>query len=245
MNLLLKDVSKQFDSTGVVLSAIDLTIDSGQFVTVLGPSGCGKSTLLRLLAGLEHADAGTISFDGAGSAPRESLGYVFQEPRLLSWRTAAANVRLPLEIEGVPVSEHEEKIVDALALVGLQDFAGTYPDELSGGMRMRVSVARALVTSPRLLLLDEPFGALDEITRQKLNDELMALWLTRQWTTIFVTHNVFEAVYLSQRIIVLSRKPGEIVADIEVPFLYPRRGQLRATPEFAALVGRVMEKLAL
>lgn len=243
VHLSISAVNKRFASTGDVLSDIDVDVPGGQFITLLGPSGCGKSTFLRLLAGLESPDTGSLRFDDRDLATRTSLGYVFQEPRLLPWRTAAANIALPLEIEDGARENHTQLVNDALKLVRLEAFAKSFPDELSGGMRMRVSVARALVTSPRLLLLDEPFGALDEMTRQDLNDELMRLWLERNWTAVFVTHNVFEAVYLSQRILIMSAKPGKIVADIEVPFDYPREAQLRAQPEFAAVVGRVMGRL--
>jgi NitT/TauT family transport system ATP-binding protein len=241
MRVEIQRLAKSFPSTGDVLVDLDLTVASGEFVSVVGPSGCGKSTLLRLLAGLESPNAGRIAFDGAASAP--AVGYVFQEPRLLPWRRAWANVALPLELAGVARAERRRAAAAALALVGLADAAHVYPDELSGGMRMRASVARALVNAPSLLLLDEPFGALDEMTRQALNNELMALWRDRQWTALFVTHNVFEAVYLSQRIIVLGVQPGGVLAAIDVPFSFPREASLRAEPAFAALVGEVLQAL--
>jgi len=244
MRVQLSHVSKTFDRTGDVLSDISLDIPTGQFVTLLGPSGCGKSTLLRILADLEAPSAGTVALDGASPRDAEATSYVFQEPRLLPWRRAAANVALPLEITGVAEPDRSRRVAAELERVGLADFARAYPDELSGGMRMRVALARALVTEPRLLLLDEPFGALDEITRQSLNDELLRLWAKDQWSTVFVTHNMFEAVYLSQRILVMGLRPGRIVGEFSVPFEYPRRDELRGDPAFGELVAKLTAALA-
>ncbi len=229
------------------LADLDLEIPSGQFMAIVGPSGCGKSTLLRLIAGLLEPTTGRLTV--AGRSPLEArrqaarLAMVFQDPTLLPWRTVSDNVALPLELAGRSRRERDAAVAPVLATVGLQDFARRYPAELSGGMRMRVSLARALVVEPELLLLDEPFAALDDITRQTLNDELLSLWRQRGWTGVFVTHNIAEAVFLSERVLVMSRRPGSIVADVAVPFPLPRGAQLRADPGFARLCGEVMERL--
>jgi len=229
------------------LAEVDFTIPQGQFVSIVGPSGCGKSTLLRIIAGLVPPTAGEITV--GGSAPRIArkqqtrVSFVFQDATLLPWRTVSANIGLPLELEHASRDQRDTLTRDAAQRVGLADFARHFPDELSGGMRMRVSLARALVTNPELLLLDEPFAALDDITRQMLNEELMRLWAGRGWTGIFVTHNIAEAVFLSQRILVMSARPGRIVADVPVKFETPRSPALRSQPEFGRLVGKVTEYL--
>jgi NitT/TauT family transport system ATP-binding protein len=215
----LKGVSKRFANGTLALSNLSLDVGEGGFVSLLGPSGCGKSTALRLVAGLGQPSAGTI--DRPGSGGRE-IGFVFQEPTLMPWATAFRNVWLPLRLSGLPRAEARDRVMDALRLVGLERFAESYPRELSGGMKMRVSIARALVTRPKLLLMDEPFAALDEITRVKLNDDLLALWQTLRWTVIFVTHSVYESVYLSNRIVVMAARPGRVIADIPIPAPYPR-----------------------
>ena len=226
------------------LAGVDLVIDRGQFVSIVGPSGCGKSTLLRLIAGLAAPTAGQLLVAGQPPALARRRGaarlsFVFQDPTLLPWRNVEQNVGLPLELEHVEASARGPRVAAALALVGLSEFARRFPAELSGGMRMRVSLARALVTEPELLLLDEPFGALDDITRQTLNEELMQLWCSRRWTGIFVTHNIAEAVFLSERILVMSPRPGRIVADVAVPFAMPRAAALRNDAAFARLTGEV------
>jgi NitT/TauT family transport system ATP-binding protein len=232
-----------FPGPVVALEQLDFTISQGQFVAIVGPSGCGKSTLLRLVAGLVHPSRGSVTVAGiepADARRRQTrMSFVFQDATLLPWRSVAANIRLPLELLGIARREHELVIKQGLDLIGLADFARRYPNQLSGGMRMRVALARALVTQPALLLLDEPFGALDDISRQTLNEELLALWALRRWTGIFVTHNISEAVFLSQRILVMSPRPGRIIADIPVPFPLPRPPELRADPPFAHLVGQV------
>lgn len=225
------------------LEQIVFDIGPGQFVSLVGPSGCGKSTLLRLIAGLVNPTTGDLRV--AGENPRVArraatrLSFVFQDATLLPWRTARANVHLPLELHDTPAAERDARVERSLRMVGLEDAANRYPNELSGGMRMRVSLARALVIEPELLLLDEPFGALDDITRQTLNGELLNLWSQRRWTGIFVTHNISEAVFLSERILVMSPRPGRIVADIAVPFAMPRTSELRAQSDFARLTGEV------
>jgi NitT/TauT family transport system ATP-binding protein len=244
MQIHLDDVGKRFKTTGEVLRGITLSIARGEFVTLLGPSGCGKSTLLRLIAGLEQPTSGTLAIHEVHSAdPRRAVSMVFQDARLLPWRRAAANVGLPLELLRVAAAERARRIAEVLAMVGLERYARAYPQQLSGGMKMRVSLARALVTRPELLLLDEPFGALDEITRQVLNDELLRLWQQQQFTAVFVTHNLFEALYLSQRIVVLGRHPGHISYELTVPFAYPRQPELRTEPAFGRLVADLMGHL--
>jgi NitT/TauT family transport system ATP-binding protein len=212
--------------TGVqALAATELSVATGEFISLIGPSGCGKSTLLRLAAGLLEPTAGTIA-----RAEDVSLGFVFQSPTLMPWADVRRNVRLPLELAGV--ENADTKVTDALRTVGLAEFDRAYPRELSGGMQMRVSIARALVTEPRLLLMDEPFGALDEITRERLDDELLALWAQRHLTVLFVTHNIYEAVYLSTRVLVMSPRPGRITAQLRIDEPYPRTDALRVTERF-------------
>jgi NitT/TauT family transport system ATP-binding protein len=237
----------QYDGGIVALRGVDLRVFPGQFVSIVGPSGCGKSTLLKAIAGLVPATAGHLlvgdSPVGRGAVAPASLSFVFQEPTLLAWRTVAANVRLPMELRGDERARSVARAVEMLELVGLADFAGRYPSELSGGMQMRASLARALVTSPDALLLDEPFGALDEITRQRLNEDLLRIWLDERWTGLFVTHNVFEAVFLSQRVLVMSDRPGRIIEDVPIDLPYPRLPEVRTRPEFAELAGLVSARL--
>ncbi|MEM8873935.1 MAG: ABC transporter ATP-binding protein [Planctomycetota bacterium] len=216
------------------IGPIDLAVPSGQFLAILGPSGCGKSTLLRLIAGLLSPT------DGAVETDNRRTGFVFQDSHLLPWRTVLDNVRLPAELEGNDATEHAR---DLLKEVGLSDFAGAYPNELSGGMRMRVSLARALVTTPELLLLDEPFAALDEITRQELDDMLRRLSVEHAMTTVFVTHSVAEAAYLSERAVVLSPRPGRVVLDVPIELPAQRDASLRGTAEFARQTALLFEAL--
>jgi len=229
----LRGVSKRYANGMQALSSVDLAIGDGEFVSLLGPSGCGKSTLLRLIAGLGSITGGSIEWaNGAhGGAGRErpNLGFVFQEPTLMPWATVFNNVHLPLKLAGVRRRDARPKIEEALAMVGLERFAEAHPRQLSGGMKMRVSIARALVTRPRVLLLDEPFAALDEITRFRLNNDLLALWQRQHWTVVFVTHSVFESVYLSQRVVVMRTHPGRVASEIRVSAPYPRDESFRTS----------------
>ena len=231
--LRLSAICKTFTTGTTALADVGLTIRSGEFVSVLGPSGCGKSTLLKIIAGLTAPSAGTIEWlhppgDGAGNAER-ALGVVFQEPTLLPWRIVSENVYLPLLLSGVSRRAARERVAEALNQVGLDGVGDSYPRQLSGGMKMRVSIARALVTEPKVLLMDEPFAALDEITRFKLNDELLELFAGRGLTVVFVTHSVYESVFLSSRIVVLSSRPGRIAAEIPIPADYPRSEEFRTS----------------
>ncbi len=226
----IKNVSKQFANGTLAVHNVNLDLKAGEFVSLLGPSGCGKSTLLRMMAGLGAPSAGTIDWP----TPSHDLGFVFQDPTLMPWATALANVMLPLKLKGgLSTSEMDARAADMLALVGLAGFEKSYPRELSGGMRMRVSIARALVMRPSILLMDEPFAALDEITRHRLNDDLLTLWSQRNFTAVFVTHSVFESVYLSQRIIVMAARPGRVMADLSVPNAYPRDDGFRTSVEYS------------
>jgi NitT/TauT family transport system ATP-binding protein len=234
--LRLSSISKTFTTGTTALADIDLTIYPGEFISLLGPSGCGKSTLLKLIAGLAAPSSGMIdwpqsAYDAVGN-PEPALGFVFQEPTLLPWRTVAENVYLPLLLAGVPKKAACERVEEALNQVGLHGFSASYPRQLSGGMKMRVSIARALVTEPKILLMDEPFAALDEITRSKLNDELLGLFAGRGLTVVFVTHSVYESVFLSSRIVVLSSRPGRISAELAIDTAYPRTEDFRTSPHY-------------
>jgi NitT/TauT family transport system ATP-binding protein len=228
--LSVRGVSKVFGNGVQALSDVSLDIETGAFLSVLGPSGCGKSTLLRLIAGLIEPTDGVIDWPGS----KADIGFVFQEPTLMPWATALANVALPLRLRGLPKGERETKAAEALAQVGLAGFEHAWPRELSGGMKMRVSIARALVTEPRLLLMDEPFAALDEITRHRLNGDLLELWQRSQVTVVFVTHSVFESVFLSQRIAVMTARPGRVAGELFVATPYPRQDTFRTSAEYAA-----------
>jgi NitT/TauT family transport system ATP-binding protein len=217
-------------------------------MSLLGPSGCGKSTLLRIIAGLGAPSAGTVEWptsthDVHGGAERQ-LGFVFQDATLMPWANVMRNVMLPLTLARVPKGEARERSAEMIELVGLKGFEKAYPRELSGGMRMRVSIARALVTRPRILLMDEPFAALDEITRHKLNDDLLGLWLAQRFTAVFVTHSVFESVYLSQRIVVMAARPGRVMADFMVEAPYPRDSLFRTSAEYGRLCRIASEALS-
>ncbi len=234
--VVMQSVSKVFSSGTVALSDMSLTVESGEFVSLLGPSGCGKSTALRIIAGLGGTTTGSIDWPSsrinAQGLPEGDIGFVFQEPTLMPWKTAFGNVYLPLRLRGVSKAAARGPIMEALETVGLADFADAYPRELSGGMKMRVSIARALVTKPKLLLMDEPFAALDEISRQKLNDDVLRLWKTTGITVIFVTHSVFESAYLSNRIVVMKSRPGRVHADIPLVTSLERDAHYRTSEEY-------------
>jgi NitT/TauT family transport system ATP-binding protein len=235
--LALEGVTKRFPTGTVALTDVSLSLDAGEFVTVVGPSGCGKSTLLRLASGLEVATSGTIEVSARATS------YVFQDATLLEWRSALRNVELVGELRGVPREERRARARAALDLVGLTGFEGQHPRQLSGGMRMRVSLARALVAEPDLALFDEPFGALDEITRLQMQTELQKLFRLERFAGLFITHSVSEAVYLSTRVLVMSGRPGRIVAEIPIPWDYPRPPELRYAADFAAITGQVSAAL--
>ena len=239
----LRAVRQVFPGGVVAVERMDLEVAPGEFVAILGPSGCGKSTLLRIIAGLDRPTEGTVRVDRPDE-DRFDIAYVFQDAHLLPWRTVVSNAALPLELRGVDRARRRARATDALVKVGLGDALDRYPAQLSGGMRMRVSLARAMVTEPTLLLLDEPFAALDEITRQRLDEQLRELWLARRMTVIFVTHSTSEAVFLAERTVVLSKRPGRIVADRPVALPAERPGGLRASAEFARETHGVYEALA-
>jgi len=228
----LERVDKTFANGIVALDGLDLVIGEHEFVSLLGPSGCGKSTALRLIAGLALPSAGRIRWAGDGGGDRgrrQNIGFVFQEPTLMPWASVWRNVELPLRLGRVARRAAAPKVAAALAMVGLEGFERAYPRELSGGMKMRVSIARALVTGPRILLLDEPFAALDEITRLRLNDDLLRLWQAESWTVVFVTHSVYESVYLSSRIAVMAPRPGRVVGEVRIAAAYPRDEAFRTS----------------
>jgi NitT/TauT family transport system ATP-binding protein len=230
-------VKKEFSGGTTALADTNLEVAAGEFVAVVGPSGCGKSTLLRIASGLDDVTEGTVDVG------TNRLGYVFQDATLLPWRTVTDNVGLFAELEKMDKAERKRRVAEAIELVGLTGFEKHLPHQLSGGMRMRASLARSLVLDPEVFLFDEPFGALDEITRERLNDELLRTFELRSFAALFITHSVAEAVFLSTRVAVMSGRPGKIIADIPVPFGYPRIPELRYTPEFAALCGEVSAHL--
>ncbi len=232
-----RDVAKAFPDGTVALEGVDLDIRRGEFVTVVGPSGCGKSTLLRIASGLSPATGGTVEMDA------ERIGYVFQDATLLPWRSVLKNVQLLAELHGMSKTSTNQAARDAIDLVGLRGHEKKLPRALSGGMRMRASLARSLTLDPDLFLFDEPFGALDEITRERLNDELIRLFHAKGFGALFITHSVGEAVYLSTRVLVMSGRPGRIVESFDVPFGPERTPELRFTPEFAELSGHVSRAL--
>jgi NitT/TauT family transport system ATP-binding protein len=234
-----RGVSKVFANGVQALANVSLDVEAGEFLSVLGPSGCGKSTLLRLIAGLIQPSGGTID----SSVGRADLGFVFQEPTLMPWATALANVALPLKLQGVARGERAARAAEALGNVGLKGFEHTWPRQLSGGMKMRVSIARALVTEPRLLLMDEPFAALDEITRHRLNADLLELWQHSKVTVVFVTHSVFESVFLSQRIAVMAARPGRVLSELSIAAPYPRSAAFRTSAEYAAYCRQASARL--
>ncbi len=233
----LVDAGKTYPHGGVAVAGVNFSLAGGEFVSLLGPSGCGKSTVLRMIAGLSAPTHGVVRRPGIDQpgGGRQRLGCVFQDPTLLPWATVWRNAYLPLRIAGVNRRDGRSRVDEALALVGLTEFAQAYPRQLSGGMRMRASLARALVTEPRLLLLDEPLAALDEISRQALNDEMHALWRAHRWTALFITHSVFESVYLSTRVLVMSARPGRIVEEVAIDLPEKRTSDLRTTPRYIEL----------
>jgi NitT/TauT family transport system ATP-binding protein len=230
-------VGRTFPDGTEALRNVDLTVDRGEFVSVVGPSGCGKSTLLRLASGLDRSTTGETRVSST------RVGYVFQDPTLLPWRTVRRNIELLAELEHLPKAARRARVQEAIALVGLDGFEKHRPRSLSGGMRMRTSLARSLVLEPDVFLFDEPFGALDEMTRERLNDELLALFADRGFAALFITHSVAEAVFLSTRVVVMSPRPGRILGDVSVPFGYPRQPDLRYTEEFSKVAGEVSDLL--
>ncbi|BAZ22225.1 ABC transporter ATP-binding protein [Kalymmatonema gypsitolerans NIES-4073] len=238
----LSHVSKVYANGTVALQDLNVVIHESQFVSLVGPSGCGKSTVLRLIAGLGRVTSGTI--DCGITQQARKLAFVFQDAALMPWANVRENVRLPLKLTGMPRKDAIPLVQQTLALVGLEGFEKSYPRELSGGMKMRVSIARALVTQPNTLLMDEPFGALDEITRSKLNRDLLDLWYLHHWTVVFVTHNIYEAVYLSNRVLVMGTSPGRIVADITIDAPQPRSEAFRMSSAYNEYCHKVAKHLA-
>jgi NitT/TauT family transport system ATP-binding protein len=244
----MKSVSKTFSNGTLALTDMSLMVRPGEFVSLLGPSGCGKSTALRIIAGLGEPSSGAIDWPSsqinARGLPEGDISFVFQEPTLMPWRTVYGNVHLPLLLKGVSAHAARPRIMEALATVGLADFETAYPRELSGGMKMRVSIARALVTKPKLLLMDEPFAALDEITRQKLNDDVLDLWAKTGISVIFVTHSVYESAYLSSRIVVMRARPGRVHEDFALDGAVEKNGDFRLSDAYRNACDRVSRSLA-
>jgi NitT/TauT family transport system ATP-binding protein len=231
------NISMTFPDGTHAIDDVSFDVHPGEFVTVVGPSGCGKSTLLRIASGLEQHTGGSCEID------KSSIGYVFQDATLLPWRTVQRNVELNAELQGMDKAQRQAKATEAIKLVNLVGHEQKYPKQLSGGMKMRCSLARSLVLRPKTFLFDEPFGALDEITRERLNDELLNLFRSERFAGLFITHSIAEAVFLSTRVLVMSARPGRIIGDYSVPFEFPRRHDLRYEPEFAELCGRISHDL--
>ena len=240
----LDGVTKQFRSGALALQNVSIRVDKGEFVSLLGPSGCGKSTLLRLVSGLTPASAGSIAVNGMTPVnARELMSFIFQDATLLPWRTVEQNVGLGMELEHTARHARRDKVAKMLELVGLTHVAQRYPRQLSGGMKMRVSIARALVSRPRILLVDEPFAALDEMSRDRMNEELLRLYLEHHWTVMFVTHSVAEAVFLSTRIVILASHPGRVAHVVPVELEWPRTAETRLTAAYEAEVARISRLL--
>jgi NitT/TauT family transport system ATP-binding protein len=237
LTIQLRGLAKRYPDGTAALTEVDLAVGPGEFVSVVGPSGCGKTTLLRIMSGLEQRTSGTML------RSVDDVAYVFQEPTLLPWRTVLGNVELVAQLRGVPHRERRIRALHAIEQVGLADFAGHRPHQLSGGMRMRAALAQALTARPELFLFDEPFGAVDEMTRNHLCDRLQALYLTERFAAVFVTHSISEAVYLSGRVLVLSPRPGRVLADIPVPLGFPRLPEVRYSAEFGDIAGTVAKHL--
>lgn len=231
--LVFDKVSMRFADGTLALDDVSLTINKGEFVSIVGPSGCGKSTLLKIASGLVPHSEGSVQVD------RSQLGYTFQDATLLPWRKVLGNVELLMELRGVPKAERKRIALEQISMVGLDGFANHYPKRLSGGMKMRVSLARSLALNPSVFMFDEPFGALDEITRERLNDEVISLYRQKGFTGLFITHSISEAVYMSTKVIVMSRRPGKIQSVYDIPFAYPRDESLRYDPEFTRLCGEI------
>jgi NitT/TauT family transport system ATP-binding protein len=243
VQLVLRSVGKTFANQTVALKDMNLTIRQGDFISLLGPSGCGKSTALRIIAGLLSPTSGVLDWRGP-KMEKTDLGFVFQEPTLMPWASVFDNVWLPLRLQGVSRKDASESVLGVLAQVGLSGFENAVPRELSGGMKMRVSIARGLVAKPRLLLMDEPFAALDEITRFQLNNDLLKLWQREGFTVVFVTHSVFESVFLSNRIVVMAARPGRIFEEMTVDEPYPRDESFRTSAHYAELTREASALLA-
>jgi NitT/TauT family transport system ATP-binding protein len=242
--IVLHGVEKRFRGGAPVLQDISLNIERGEFVSILGPSGCGKSTLLRIVSGLSSLTSGSVSVNGmTPENARQMMSFIFQDATLLPWRTVEQNVGLGLELEHTAREVRQERVTQMLQLVSLDNVAQRYPRQLSGGMKMRVSIARALVSRPRILLMDEPFAALDEMTRDRMNEELLRLYSEQKWTVLFVTHSVAEAVFLSTRIVVLAPHPGRVAQDVAVELPWPRTAETRESDAFEAEVTRVSRLL--
>jgi NitT/TauT family transport system ATP-binding protein len=237
VGLRFESVSKVFPDGTRALEDVSFEVRKGEFVTIVGPSGCGKSTVLKIASGLIPKSSGTMEL------AEPNIGYVFQDATLLPWRTVRRNVELFCELHKMGKDERAKRAADAIRLVGLEGFEGHYPNALSGGMRMRVSLARSLTLNPEIFLFDEPFGALDEITRERMNDEVLNLFQIEQFAGLFITHSIYEAVYLSTRVLVMSARPGRIVAEFDVPFDYPRHPDLRYEAAFAEVAGEVSHAL--
>ena len=237
-------LTKRYGQGSVILEDINFEVDKGEFVSLIGPSGCGKSTLLKLISSLSPVTTGTLTVDGmTPQNAREEMAFIFQEPTLLPWRTVTRNIELPLEVEGMNPAKRSDIVARMRKLVGLDHVPHHYPRQLSGGMKMRASIARALSVSPKILLLDEPFGALDEMTRDRMNEELLAIRQQQKFTAFFVTHSVAEAVFLSSRIVVLAANPGRIYRDIRIPIPYPRSAETRESPDYLSWVTEVTRAL--
>ncbi|MBX2864926.1 MAG: ABC transporter ATP-binding protein [Leptolyngbyaceae cyanobacterium MAG.088] len=240
--LTLKDIDKVYQDGTVALQGVNLDVKPGEFISLVGPSGCGKSTVLRLVAGLGDPTGGMMAWQGTNE--QHNLAFVFQDPALMPWANVVDNIHLPLKLKGQSLRSVRPQIQSVINTVDLDGCEYRYPRQLSGGMKMRVSIARALVTKPQILLMDEPFGALDEMTRSRLNSDLLHLWEANHWTILFVTHNIYEAVYLSTRVIVMAARPGRVVADIPIEASYPRPNSFRTSSQFNHYCREIMAILS-